>query len=48
MHIINDFGFELIVHCKSRDDDLAPKLLTWGRSTIGDSLGSELHFFSAT
>ncbi|CAN1805350.1 hypothetical protein LINPERHAP1_LOCUS24234 [Linum perenne] len=27
---------------------LAPKLLTWGRSTIGDSLGLELHFFSAT
>ncbi|CAN1805345.1 hypothetical protein LINPERHAP1_LOCUS24234 [Linum perenne] len=30
MHIINDFGFELIVHCKSRDDDLGAQVVDVG------------------
>ncbi|CAN1805344.1 hypothetical protein LINPERHAP1_LOCUS24234 [Linum perenne] len=44
MHISNELGFELIVHCQSGDDDLGPQVvaieseLSWSFTGSGSTL----------
>ncbi|CAN1805348.1 hypothetical protein LINPERHAP1_LOCUS24234 [Linum perenne] len=45
MHIINDFGFELIVHCKSRDDDLGAQVVDVGSEYNWRFTGFGVTFF---